>query len=400
MADSGVVTRLRRGLPWWVSVSLVFLASRVVSTALLVYFASIQQANAWTGPHPGYFEYAKIWDGNWYWIVAASGYPSDLPLTPDGHVAENAWAFLPAYPMLVRGLMTLTGASFEAIAVIVSVAFAWGAALLFYKLMKTALPAGSALFAVVLFCVAPLSPMLQVAYPESMFAFLLTACLYLLVKRRYVLIIPVVTVMAFTRPGALALALAMGLHVVHRLVTRDPFPVRERVAAIGSTLYTALAGFFWLLAAWAATGNLHAYTDTELAWRMPYIGYVELVPLTPWVQGANWWGATWGWPDWLGVTVLVVIVAGFAAFMFSPWVRRLGVDIRFWVASFALYILAVFFPQSSVFRILMPAFPLLGAFAVPRSPSFRIAIVLVFVALQAWWLSIGWWVNGYDWTPP
>jgi hypothetical protein len=266
--------------------------------------------------------------------------------------------------------------------------------------MKTALPSGNALFAVVLFCVAPLSPMLQVAYPESMFAFLLTLCLYLLVKRRYVLIIPAVTVMALTRPGALALALALGLHIIHRIVTKDPFPVREKIAAIGATLYTGLAGFFWLIVVAVETGSLTAYTDTELAWRMPYIGYVELVPLTPWVQGANWWAAEWDWPPALGIIVLVVLVAGFIAFMFSPWVRALGVDIRLWVASFVLYIVAVFFPQSSVFRILMPTFPLLGAFAVPTSQTYRAVIVAVFIALQAAWLSIGWWVSGYDWTPP
>ena len=46
---------------------------------------------------------------------------------------------------------------------------------------------------------------------------------------------------------------------------------------------------------------------------------------------------------------------------------RLGVDIRLWLGSYALYLLAVFFPQSSTFRLLAPMFPILGALAVPRS---------------------------------
>lgn len=400
MADLGVVATRLRSLPWWVYVSLVFLGSRVISTALLLFFASIQQQNAWTGPQPDYFQYAKIWDGNWYWIVAASGYPTELPMTADGHIAENAWAFLPAYPTLIRLLMAFSGASFEVVAVFVSIAFAWGAALLFYKLMKTALPAGSALFAVVLFCVAPLSPILQVAYAESMFAFFLTLCLYLLVTRRYVLLIPTVLVLSLTRPGALAFALALGLHVVHRIVTHDPFPVREKVAAIGATIFSVFAGFLWVLVVGLETGSMSTYTEIELAWRMPYIGYVDLVPFAPWIQGANWWAATWHWLPGAGIAMLIVLIALFAAFMFSPWVRKLGVDIRLWVASFALYILAVFFPQSSVFRILLPTFPILGALAVPTSKWFRVALVAVFIALQAAWLSVGWWVNGYDWTPP
>ena len=47
------------------------------------------------------------------------------------------------------------------------------------------LPAGSALFAVVLFFTAPLSPILQVSYAESMALFLLLWLLYLLLERRY-----------------------------------------------------------------------------------------------------------------------------------------------------------------------------------------------------------------------
>jgi hypothetical protein len=214
--------------------------------------------------------------------------------------------------------------------------------------------------------------------------------------------IPAVTVMVFTRPGALALALALGLHVIHRWVTRerDPFPVRDRVASVVVTIYTGIAGFAWLLIAGVTTGTLTAYTDTELSWRMPYVGYTELIPLTPWVQGALWWSDRWGIPQPLGIVLLIALVGGFIAFMFSPWVRKLGVDIRLWVASFVLYILAVFFPQSSVFRILMPTFPLLGAFAVPTSRVYRVGIVAVFIVLQWVWIDIGWWVDGYDWTPP
>jgi hypothetical protein len=65
-----------------------------------------------------------------------------------------------------------------------------------------------------------------------------------------------------------------------------------------------------------------------------------------------------------------------------------------------LYLAAVFFPQSSTFRLLMPTFPLLGALAVPRSRIFRILLVLASVAGQVLWLHWCWWVDGYDWTPP
>jgi hypothetical protein len=382
---------------WAAKVLVIFVASRVVTTAILLWFASRQEVNAWTGPHPSYLDFAKIWDGHWYFIIALSGYPSELPLTDDGHVGESAWAFMPAYPAVVRALMFATGLDFRVLAVAVSVAFALGTALLLYRLMRLVLPEGSALFAVVLYCFAPLSPILQVSYAESMHAFLLTLALYLLLKRDYWMLLPVVLVMSLTRPSGLAFALALGLHVLYRWVTRarDPFPRREIVASVVGIVVSIVSGFAWLLIAAAVTGSLTAYLDTELAWRAPYVGYHALLPLTPWVLAANFW-----LPGGLGLVALAVLLAGFIAFMFTPWVKRLGPDLRLWVTSYSLYLLAVFFPQSSTVRLLLPLFPLWGALAVPRSVVFRVVILALSIAGQFAWVYIAWWVDGYDWTPP
>ena len=385
---------------WSIRVLAVFAVSRVVTTAIMLWFAERQGDNSWTAPSPGYFDFARIWDGHWYLIIASTGYPSELPLTSDGHVAENAWAFMPAYPMLVRLLMALTGAQYAVVAVLVSVAFAAGTALLFYRLMVRVLPEGTALFAVVLFCFAPLSPILQVAYAESMHAFFLTLALILLLDRRYALLVPVIAVMALTRPSGLAFALALGLHVVHRWVTRkdDPFPPREAAASIALGFWSALMGIAWLLIAWAVTGSFTAYTDTELAWRSAYVGYGELVPFTPWLQAAEFWIAQPAGPVIVGAGILFLV--GITVVLASPLGTRLGVDLRYWVASYLLYLLAVFFPQSSTFRLLVPIFPVLGAFAIPRSRIYRVTLVLLFIAAQVGWMHIAYWVDGYDWTPP
>ena len=405
VADRRVTTALRvryRLTPWWAKVIVVFVASRIVTTSILLFYAARQQANAWTGPNPDYFDFASIWDGHWYYIISVVGYPTELPLTTDGHVGESAWAFMPAYPAIVRLLMFVTGLDFPILAVVVSVGFALGAALMFYRLMHLVLPGGTALFSVVLFCFAPLSPILQVSYAESMHAFLLILALYLLVQRRYWMLIPVIAVMSLTRPSGLAFALAMLLHVGHRWFVRgrEDFPVRERVASVTVGLFSAFMGLAWVLVAWSLTGSMTAYTDTELAWRAAYVGYGELLPFSPWIQAAGFWAPWWGIPTWLLLVILGAGIAAFAAFLFTPWMRRLGVDLRFWVASYALYLLAVFFPQSSTFRLLLPLFPALGAIAQPRSRIYRVALVLAFIAVQVAWVHIAWWVDGYDWTPP
>jgi hypothetical protein len=97
---------------------------------------------------------------------------------------------------------------------------------------------------------------------------------------------------------------------------------------------------------------------------------------------------------------VVLLIVAFALSLFIAPVRRLGVDLRLWVVSYGLYLLAVFFPQSSTFRLLMPMFPLLGAVARPKSVFYRVTMVVVFIAAQTGWLLLCWGVDGADWTPP
>ncbi len=407
MAVGSLTTSLKvryRLTPWWVKVLAVFAASRVVTTALLLHYASIQPQNAWTGASPGYLDFAAIWDGHWYYIIAAVGYPTDLPITDDGHVGESAWAFMPAYPALVRLIRLVTGLGFPVVAVVVSVGFALGAALMLYRLLALVLPGSTSLFAVVLFCFGPLSPIMQVAYAESMHAFFLALALYLLVQRRYWMLVPVITVMALTRPSGLAFALALLLHVLHRWwrdrTGAEVFPWRERVASVVAGLVSAFMGVAWLLVAGLVTGRPTAYLETELAWRAAYIGYEELVPFTPWFRAAQWWADWWHLPSWLLTVVLVLLIVLCAVLLFTGPFRRLGVDIRFWLASYSLYLLAVFFPQSSTFRLLLPLFPGVGALAQPKSPVYRVVLVAACILGQWGWIHIAWWVDGYDWTPP
>lgn len=389
-------------LPWWLQVTLVFLVGRAISTAMLLVLASQQAENAWTGAQPSLWDFSTMWDGRWYNIIAETGYPQEIPITEDGHVAENAWAFLPVYPVIVRGLMLLTGLPWSISGVVVSLIFALSASLVFYKLLVKYVPAQQALFAIVLFSVAPVSPLFQLAYAESLQFFLIALVILLMQRRLYGWVIPVVIVLSLTRPGALAVALAVGLHWIYRFAKRkrSRFPTRERLLLAAVALVSAVAGFAWLFIAGWATGIPTAYLETELAWRSAYIGYQELVPFTPWIHAAQWWTTNFGYPELGGYILLGALVVGFAVFLFTPAVKKLGVDVRFWLASYALYILAVFFPQSSTFRLLAPLFPALGAVAAPRSKVYRVIMVVLFIVLQWGWLLICWRIDGYDWSPP
>lgn len=396
-----MVGLLRR---WWVQVLLVFIASRVVTTLIMLIFAANQIANPWSGAHPDLVAYSSFWDAEWYLRVVAFGYPTELPLDEAGRVTENAWAFMPAYPYLVATFSWLLAVPFRLVAVIVSFCFAGGVAFVYYRLFLQWLPHRGALASVALMLFNPLSPILQVGYAESMHLFLLGIALLLLVQRRYVALLPVIILMSFTRPAGLAFALALAGHLAvrwwnHRKGT-DPFPRRDVVAVVVAGLVSAIAGFAWTGIAALATGQVDAYMATELAWRRPYIGDAEFAPFAPWIQGALWWAQWWGWPVWLGPVALIAVLALLAAAMFSPWMRRLGIDLRLWIAAWVVYLLAIFFPQSSTWRLLLPATPALAALAVPRSRWIVPVAIGLGIVGQWFWLSGMWaWTVG-DWTPP
>ena len=61
---------------------------------------------------------------------------------------------------------------------------------------------------------------------------------------------------------------------------------------------------------------------------------------------------------------------------------------------------AYFFPQSSIFRLLVPLSPLWGAFAVPRSPVWRVGVLIACLAGQWWWIYNMYALGNSTWQVP
>jgi hypothetical protein len=251
--------------------------------------------------------------------------------------------------------------------------------------------------------------MFQVAYAEAPGLALLFLALLLVQRRRFVVLLPVLVVMSLTRPTGLAFALFLLLYLVLRIVrwrrTPDahPLPGGEFAAIVGAGLTSFAAGLSWPGIAWAVTGSPTAYTDTELAWRAGYVGHGGLVPFEGWLQGFAFWLRFAGVPGAglpLAVVVVLVLAALFAVFLVTPWARRLGAELRLWLVSYLVYLMAVFFPQSSTWRLLLPLSPALGAFAVPRSRALRVTLVVLGIAGQLVWVYFCWIRVPGDWSPP
>lgn len=376
--------------PLALRIAVIYVIARVITTVFLIVAASLSTELSRFGADAGLVEYVLGWDAQWYWLVAEAGYPADLPLTESGDVAENAWAFMPVFAYAAKALGFLLG-SWGAGAFLLSFVAGYLACLALHRLLRDRIGASAATWAVIFFATGPLAAMFQVGYAETLFLLLLFLALDAMSRRRYVWLYLLIPVMAFTRPGILAFALYIGLHGIVRWFRRrdDPLAGREiaHIVALGA-LATA-TGFGWQLIAGVVTGDPGAYLATELAWRRHWVvgGVDGFVPFEGWVQASQFWFGEWRLPSEAGPVALVLLVAAAAAaLLLLPQVRALGADLRLWSASYLLYLLAVFFPQSSTFRLLLPLSPLWGAVAVPRSRAWRLSIVVLCLVGQWLWI--------------
>ncbi|WP_423181904.1 hypothetical protein [Arthrobacter sp. NyZ413] len=403
----GRLARHAAGWPWWVHVFLIYLAARLVSACIFMAAALQQGVNPWFPPAPDYWNFITIWDGRWYANAADNGYPSALPLNSGGGVAENTWAFYALFPFLARALSTFTGmATLPALTTLAMVA-GLGAALLSYKLFRELSGRHTALWAVVLFSTFPVSPVLQVPYAESLNILLIAASLLLVLRRKYLLAMPVVVLMCLSRPTGVPFSAMTGIlflvHLWQRFGRRRRpglgvdgiAPTIRQLASLAALVVVSAAGALaWPAIAWAVTGDPSAYTKTETVWRGD-----DLVPFKPWFDtGTMLFGPV------IGPFAPLVFVVLFALLMFSKPVRALGTELRLWCACYMGYLLVFLQPQTSTFRMLLPLFPLaLSAAWLSRSRAYRGTVVVMFLLLQIVWIVWLWaWAplpGGGDYPP-
>ncbi|WP_345803097.1 hypothetical protein AAIB33_08455 [Microbacterium sp. AZCO] len=393
------------GLPVAVRIGIVYVLARLVTTGLFLAAAAVTPLNSRFGSSPGLGAFAAGWDAWWYWYVSLYGYPAQLPLTDSGLIAENSWAFMPLYAYLAGAVGWVLG-NWVAGAVIVSLVAGYLSCLVLYRMLRMRGDGSMAMWAVVFFAAGPLAAMFQVGYAESLFLLWLFLALWCVMRREYAWLYLLVPLMGFTRPGVLAFALFLALHGVHRWFTRrtEPLPRRHIVHIVAVGLLSVVVGFSWQVLAAIGTGDPGAYLATELAWRRNWIldATPHFLPFEGFVQGAQFWAGQMQLGETTGTVILVAAVIGAAALLlFEPHVKRLGADLRLWTASYLLYLLAVFFPQSSLFRLLLPVSPLWGAAAMPRSRVWRIGVLVACLLGQWWWIHTMYAMAGTSiWTVP
>ncbi|WP_225753827.1 hypothetical protein [Actinotalea sp. Marseille-Q4924] len=393
-----------RSWPWWLQVLLVAVAARAASAVVLLVVARQQAATPWAGAAPSYTEYVGLfWDASWYREIAEQGYPEALPRGADGAVLQNAWAFFPLFPLLVRPLLAL-GVPWSVAAPALATVLGVVGLLVVHRAVQAFLdrsgasgtgtgpPAGSSALPIVTVAVVathPASPVLQAAYTESLALLLVAATLLALVRRRYGLVLLLVPLLGLTRAVALPMTVVVLAHVVDRARRRDDvFPRADRALLALAALLTPASGLLWPTVVGLATGEPDAYALTQGAWR----GRGAVVPLLP------WWDVARFLVEDAAPALLTVAALALVALAVWPRLRALGPEAWAWVAGYAGYLVVVLEPGTSLVRFSLLAFPAAAAAssaALARGGRARRtvavgALVLVGLLGQVLWVWLLW----------
>jgi hypothetical protein len=357
---------------------------RTFSVVLLTIVSRYQAPVAWTGPHPDYFSMTVLWDGFWYRQIAEVGYPSVLPIdAATGAVQQNAWAFYPTFPMMARLLMKVTGLGFPVVGSTLALVLGFGAAVVMGLLLRDRVGPTVALAAVAVYFACPVSPSFQIAYTESLAILLLCGFLWAISKERWMLTAMLALLIGLTRAMALPLAIVALVAVFLRWRRRkeDPITAWERWSELAVLGSCGAAGLLWPVIVSFIVGSPLAYTDTMGAWSVG--GSVQL--LRPWLQYVA--------QPWNAVQVALAL-ALIVSMTIGPWAARLGTQLRTWTLAYTGYLILVDAPSTSLFRHLLPLFPL-TVVAIgggwrdrpARWMAWRTGfLIVVGLAGQVWWV--------------
>jgi hypothetical protein len=179
----------------------------------------------------------------------------------------------------------------------------------------------------------------------------------------------------------LAIVALVAVFLRWRRRREDPITAREGWSALAALGACGAAGLIWPTIAGVVVGSPRAYTDTMGAWSVG--GSVRL--LRPWLEYV---GEPW---NALKVAMALMLIV---AMTVGPWASGLGAELRTWTLAYTAYLILVDAPSTSLFRHLLPLFPLIvvaigGGWRdrQTRWMAWRTGfLIVVGLAGQIWWV--------------
>ena len=376
---------------WWVWPLAIYFVNRAVNAVMMLQASGVQmsitafldlgaryfvtQSGEATSP---FWSLVSNWDGQWYWEIAAHGYPYELPRDNFGQVEQSPWAFFPLYPYLVRGVMYVTHLDFPPASMAVSLVAGAVAMLLLYRLVVRYTDHLGARLAVLGLSTFVVAPVFQIAYTEGLALALVLGVLLSVSRERWLLTASLLPLLGLTRGvvaavAALFVVLAVAMWLRERRLTTKILPL------VALAMWSALLTFLWPVIAAVVTGRPNAYVETQRAW----FSEVTTIPVIRFIaRNAPSMGSE--------LVAWVVAVVWMLLLVWLVTLRQPNPLLRKWSAIYVIYLLAVTDWNWSNVRYFLLALPVLWPLTRPDSGTPRqrvmVAAVLAFVGVASqWW---------------
>jgi Dolichyl-phosphate-mannose-protein mannosyltransferase len=221
--------------------AVAYLASRlcVIAGAAIVAAQEVAEANREGTPRPKnavglIMQVLTSWDGQWYYRIIRTGYPSSIPADVTYEMPQARAAFFPVYPMIVQAVdFVLPGGDVLA-GVLVNVVLGAVAILLVGVLARQLFGDRIAYRSMLLMTFFPGSVVLSLTYSEATLIVLAAGCLILLLREQWLAAGIAAAIATATRPNGLALVAACA--VAAWLAIRDRRQWRSLIAPVLSPL--------------------------------------------------------------------------------------------------------------------------------------------------------------------
>ena len=339
-------------------------------------------------PDPGFLGVATNWDGQWYEWLATAGH---LQSTDPSSAASWAWAFPPGYPWVVRGVMQLTHLGFAPAAVLTSTVSGALAMVLLYRLLRGRMGSWPAAVGVATTSFFVSSPLLGVAYSESLGLLLVIVILGLVGRGRWWSAVPFVIALALVRVITPPLAIVALLTTLHGCRRRGRPPAGDLVPPAVFAIASLVGPLIW-----PTSARLLLRGDGSGVGRVS--GALDGNPL-------GWFGAFYAVSPVL-LILLLATVASLWRVMRDPGDRLWGTAVGTWGWAYPLFVLIGTGPTTGIVRYLLLAFPLGLPLAVTTRHLTRgaragllVPVCLLLLLGQVLWIRHSFIVAPYGTTP-
>jgi len=305
-------------LPYFWAVS-IFLCSRVVVALGLVFSQKyVPSAIERWSAGPLWYHQLLQWDSEWYFKIATEGYRYN----GDPTIQQNI-VFYPLYPMLARGLATISGLTPADALLLVSNVAGLLAIVALFKLVREEFGDQRALTTIALLSFFPTSVLLSAGYTEPLELLLVALFFLVLREKRY-----------------LSAALLAGLAVAGRSTGIVLLPVviwemwlhRDRKAFFAALLPCVLLAtsgiWLFMIYLWSTFGDPLVFADGQIAFHegttlvTRLFAALKLEPFTRMIL--NDWNP-WGQDSWFTLLFIVLIVVGWFRLRSSWTLFAIGV---------------------------------------------------------------------------